>query len=83
MNNLNFNTCILTIHDGKGKKDRSLPLPEMIIPDLLTQIDMVKRMHLQDLDNGFAGVFMFDSMEKNLNILAKNLIGSGFFRPGS
>ena len=64
MNNLNFDARILTIHDGKGKKDRTLPLPEAIMPDLLTQVDMVKKMHLKDLDNGFAGVFMFDAMER-------------------
>ncbi len=64
MNNLNFDAHILTIHDGKGKKDRSLPLPETIMSDLVVQVGLVKKMHLKDIDNGFAGVFMFDAMEK-------------------
>jgi len=71
MNNLNFDARILTIHDGKGKKDRSLPLPETIILDLLAQVDVVKKMHLHDLDDSFAGVFMFDSMEKKSKYIAK------------
>jgi len=64
MNNLNFDARILTIHDGKGKKDRTLPLPELILPELYAQVDIVKKMHLNDLNQGYAGVFMFDSMEK-------------------
>jgi len=34
VNNLNFDAMILTIHDGKDKKDRTLPLPEAILTDL-------------------------------------------------
>lgn len=34
INSFNFDNLILTIHDGKGKKDRTVPLPESIIPDL-------------------------------------------------
>ncbi len=64
MNNLNFDARILTIHDGKGKKDRTLPLPETIMTDLHNQVGVVKKTHLKDLDNEFAGVFMFDAMEK-------------------
>ena len=64
MINLNFDARILTIHDGKGKKDRSLPLPETILSDLQTQIDIVKKRHWEDLESDYAGVFMFDSMEK-------------------
>ena len=34
---LNFDTGILTVHDGKGKKDRTVPLPETLIPELILQ----------------------------------------------
>ncbi|MDH3972713.1 MAG: tyrosine-type recombinase/integrase [Deltaproteobacteria bacterium] len=34
INNFNFDTAILTIHDGKGQKDRTVPLPESIYPQL-------------------------------------------------
>ena len=29
----NFEFSILTVHDGKGKKDRTVPLPQIIMPD--------------------------------------------------
>ncbi len=64
INNLNFDMRILTIHDGKGKKDRTLPLPETMISDLTAQVDVVKKLHLQDLDEGYAGAFMFDAIER-------------------
>ena len=28
INDVNFDTGMLTVHDGKGKKDRTVPLPE-------------------------------------------------------
>ncbi len=28
----NFDLGIVTIHDGKGKKDRTVPLPQIIMP---------------------------------------------------
>ena len=30
----NFDARVLTVHDGKGQKDRTVPLPEMILPEL-------------------------------------------------
>lgn len=71
MNCLNFDARIITIHDGKGKKDRSLPMPESIVPDLLAQVEKGKEKHRQDLHDGFAGVFMFDAMEKKSKYVAR------------
>ena len=28
----NFDEAILTVHDGKGKKDRAVPLPQCLLP---------------------------------------------------
>ena len=83
INNFNLDVGILTIHDGKGKKDRTLPLPETILPDIQRQIDVVRRIHRQDREEGTAGVFMFDAMEKNIRMPDRNFPGSGFFRPKS
>jgi integron integrase len=71
MNNLNFDAHILTIHDSKGKKDRTVPLPETILPELYAQVEVVKKLHLKDLDQGYAGVFMFDAMEKKSKYAGK------------
>jgi len=40
--NFNFDARILTVHDGKGKKDRTVPLPETIIPELKTHLASVR-----------------------------------------
>lgn len=55
---LNFDTGILTVRDGKGKKDRTVPLPETLIPELKDQLQRVIDLHQQDLDSGYAGTFL-------------------------
>ncbi len=59
----NFDAGMLTIH-GKGKKDRTVPLPETIMPELKAQIKMVAELHEQDLAAGYDGVFLDDAVEK-------------------
>jgi integron integrase len=74
----NFEAHILTIH-GKGKKDRTVPLPESIIPELQSQLETVKGIHDQDLAAGFSGVFLDDLLAKKYPAAAKDLIWQWFF----
>jgi integron integrase len=55
---LDFAEGIVTIHDGKGLKDRTLPLPRTIIPELESHIEQVRELHAKDLNAGFDGVFL-------------------------
>lgn len=71
INALNFDHGVLTVHDGKGKKDRTLPLPEVIIPDLLAQVDLVKKRYLECLEADYDGVFMLGAMDKKSKYAAK------------
>ncbi|MCK5312153.1 MAG: phage integrase N-terminal SAM-like domain-containing protein, partial [Desulfobacteraceae bacterium] len=64
INNLNFDNRILTIHDGKGLKDRTLPLPEILLPDLKQQVNSVRKLHLRDIESDYSGVFMFNAIER-------------------
>nr|MBF0223326.1 tyrosine-type recombinase/integrase [Desulfobulbaceae bacterium] len=57
--NFNFDDGILTVH-GKGDKDRTVPLPQRLIPRLKTQLEAVSELHDQDLAVGYAGVFLVD-----------------------
>ena len=75
----NFDHRILTVHDGKGKKDRTVPLPQLIIPDLKAHIERVKNLHDKDLADGYAGAFMFDAIEKKYKNCAKEFIWQWFF----
>jgi len=81
INSFNFDFGILTVHDGKGKKDRTVPLPQIIILELKAHLEEVKALHDRDLDEGYAGAFMFDLIEKKYKNCAKELIWQWFF-PG-
>ena len=79
VNNFNFDEEIVTIHDGKGKKDRSLPIPKVIVPELVSQMDRVAHIHEMDLADDYSGVFMFDRYEKKAPHAAKEFIWQWFF----
>jgi integron integrase len=64
MNCLNLDDRILTVHDGKGQKDRTVPLPDVLIDDIQKHIEKVKSLFKQDLDFEFNGVFLPDSIER-------------------
>ena len=76
--NFNFEDAILTVH-GKGDKDRTVPLPQKLIPKLKTQLEAVSNLHTQDVAAGYAGVFLADSLEKKYPAAAKEFIWQWFF----
>ena len=53
INNFNYDAGILTIHDGKGKKDRTVPLPESILAELKSHLERLKNIHQKDMDSGY------------------------------
>jgi integron integrase len=59
----NFDDGKLLVH-GKGKKDRTVPIPETITQELKAQIERVAKLHDQDLAAGYDGVFLDDAVEK-------------------
>lgn len=75
----NFDFGILTVHDGKGQKDRTVPLPDSLIPELKTQLQTVIDTHQTDLDAGYSGVFLYGSLEKKYKNAAKELPWQWFF----
>lgn len=79
INNFNFDMGVLTVHDGKGKKDRTLPLPDLIIPELKEQVNRVYHQHQIDLAEGYDGAFMFDRIEKKYRHAGKEFIWQWFF----
>ncbi len=81
VNQFNLDAGILTVHDGKGKKDRTVPLPETAIPEIKAQLSVVADLYKKDLKAGYDGVFMFDLIEKKYKNAAKKFIWQWFF-PG-
>ena len=55
---LNFAMRVLTVHDGKGQKDRTVPLPETLVAELQAQLERVAQVHEADLAAGYAGTFL-------------------------
>ena len=74
----NFDAGLLTVH-GKGKKDRTVPLPESIRDDLKGQINRVIALHETDLKDGYSGVFLPDRIEKKYKNAPRELIWQWFF----
>lgn len=76
--NCNFAAGILTLHDGKGKKDRTVPLPQSILPALQAQLERVMKLHDQDSAAGYAGVFREGLLEKKYPAAPRERVWQGF-----
>jgi integron integrase len=77
--NFNLDAGVLTIHDGKGKKGRTVPIPRTILVELKAQLERVIKLHEADYAAGFTGAFMDDLLEKKYPKAAKELIWQWFF----
>ena len=75
----NFEDGILTIHDGKGRKDRTLPIPACIYPELKEQLRRLKMLHERDLEAGYDGTFMPGALERKWKNASKEFRWQWFF----
>jgi len=75
----NLDAMLLTVHDGKGQKDRTVPLPERVLPDIEAHLEGLRRRHEADLAAGYAGVFLPRQWEKKAPRAATELIWQWFF----
>lgn len=76
---LNFGQRVLTVHDGKGKKDRTVPLPEAVVPALNRHVDRVYALHEKDLAAGYGGVFMPGALDRKWRNASKELVWQWVF----
>jgi integrase len=60
----NFDAEVLTVHDGKGGRDRTVPPPKAILPELRAHLESLKDLHQRDLERGYAGVFLIKARAK-------------------
>lgn len=63
---------------GKGDKDRTVPLPHTLSPQVLTQLEFVSALYEQGLKTGCNGVFLNDSLEIQYPSAAKEFIWQWF-----
>lgn len=53
---LDFGYRQILVRDGKGKKDRAVPMPQSLIAALQAQLQWAKKIHENDLADGFGEV---------------------------
>jgi len=69
---IDFDARRIIVHDGKGGKDRGLPLPESLVEPLREQLERVKRLHTLDLEAGYAGVILPGALSSKYRGAAKD-----------
>ncbi len=61
---VDFGYSQIIVRDGKGSKDRVVPLPRRYRAALQEQIDAVGALHRQDLELGYGEVFLPDALSR-------------------
>ncbi|MBI5616784.1 MAG: integron integrase [Gammaproteobacteria bacterium] len=61
---VDFAYRVITVREGKGNKDRSVPLPEAIVAPLQAQLARVRALHNADLELGFGSVYLPHALER-------------------
>ncbi len=61
---LDFDYRRIIVRAGKGMKDRCVPMPEMLVVPLKTQIEQVMHQHEQDLAAGFGSIYMPNALSR-------------------
>lgn len=76
---LNLDVKVLTVHDGKGQKDRTVPLPQMLMPALKAQLVTVRQVHQEDLAAGYVGTFLPSAVAQKYNNASTEWVWQWFF----
>ena len=79
---LDFSRHTIRVHSGKGGKDRITVLPDKLEGSLLAQVALVKRVHEQDLLNGYGSAYLPTSLVKKLGKSSKRFYWQYLF-PGN
>ena len=75
---INFAYNNVYIYDSKSQKHRVLPLPKKIIEELKIQIEDTRRVHQEDLSNGFGYVNLPYGLEKSIQTHTSNSYGNTY-----
>lgn len=76
---IDFEYRTITVRDGKGEKDRIVPLPETVIPELRRQIERVRLLHQEDLAAGYGEVYLPYALAEKYPSAAREFIWQDLF----
>jgi integron integrase len=79
---VDFAMSYIVVGDGKGNKDRTTLLPKSLVPALRQQIDVVRKLHEQDMADGVNPVYMPYALARKYPKYAREL-GWQFMFPSS
>jgi integron integrase len=79
----NFDAGMLTVQGGQRKKDRTVPIPQVLVPELNQQLQKVTAIYQADLKAKYAGTFLPDQLECKYENAAKELSWQWFFPASS
>jgi len=63
---VDFGYSQIMVRDGKGQKDRVVPLPKRYADTLRHQLRRVAELHRQDIEQGYGEVFLPDALARKL-----------------
>lgn len=61
---IDFGYQQILVRDAKGRKDRVVPIPQKLLDGLKRQIDKVRELHAEDLEEGYGRVYMPDALAR-------------------
>ncbi len=61
---LDFGFHQIIVRDGKGKKDRAVPMPQALIPAIQSQLQLARKIHDNDLADGFGEVSLPNALQR-------------------
>ena len=79
---IDFEYNYIIVREGKGDKDRLVPLPQKFIPALQRQIEKVKLLHKEDIAEGYGEAFLPDALQIKFKNASKE-IGWQYVFPAS
>ncbi len=69
---IDFDNHLIVVRDGKGNKDRSTLLPDILLKELRQHLIGVQVLHQEDLANGFGEVYLPNALSVKLKGAAKS-----------
>jgi len=79
---IDFDYQQIVIRNGKGQKDRVVPLPKRLTTTLISHLKEVRKLHQDDIQKGYGDVYLPNALAKKYPNAAKEWIWQFVFPSG-